>query len=258
MTGHVGADALDALGESRAAWLSEAVAAVASSPFVDAVWLEGSLGRGDADAFSDIDLVLSVSETTPAGLFADPVAGLGLPGRVLYVRDKPRNAPAGGAYRAVCVELAGLPVLVDLYLWPTATAAMSATAQLLPHHGGAQPARSELGFLPLISQYPSGDTRGSDPFQPETVLLLVQLAAKYLARGDHDKHAAILRQLQVPPAAGVDTAALRGVLAQRVGATDHPQLRAAVAAAHRLIDVVEHLHEATSEADLPAAGGEVR
>jgi NTP pyrophosphatase (non-canonical NTP hydrolase) len=124
---------------------------------------------------------------------------------------------------------------------------MSATAHLLSRRDGHRPPRSDLGFLPLISQHPSGDSRGSDPIQPETVLILVQLAAKHLARGNHDKHAAILRQLQAPPDSA-DTSALRDLLADRVGATDHPPLRAAVAAAHRLIDVVEHSREAPTSA----------
>jgi hypothetical protein len=231
--------ALTRLADARTVWLDEALEVIASHRFVDAVWLEGSLGRGDGDAFSDIDLVVAVGSSVPPAVFAEPVSGLGLPGRLLYSRGKPKNAPAGGAFRTVCFELAALPILVDLYLWPTVTATMSATARLLYRHDDARPPRSSLEFLPLISRYPNGDTQGSDPHQPETALMLVQLAAKYLARGDDERHTTVLRQLTGRPA-GAGTAVLRELLADRVGATAHPHLRAALAAAHRLIDVAEH------------------
>jgi len=110
---------LEALTEARRHWINKASEAVQRHEFVDAVWLVGSLGSGTADAYSDVDLVVAVDETRPAEVFADPVACFGLPGRVLYTRPKPRNAPAGGGYLAVCVQLAGLPVLIDLYVWPS-------------------------------------------------------------------------------------------------------------------------------------------
>ncbi|WP_430789176.1 hypothetical protein [Actinoplanes sp. G11-F43] len=140
-----------------------------------------------------------------------------------------------------------LPVLVDLYLWPTATATMSATARLLYQRGDERPPRSDLGFLPLISPYPSGDTRDSDPYQPQTVPMLVQLAAKHVARGDHERHAKILRQLQVRPA-DIGAALLRSILAARVDSMAHPQLRGAVAAVQRLVDVAERTADTPSRA----------
>lgn len=231
-------DALARLTQARTAWLHQALEVFSAHRFVAAVWVEGSLGRGDADAFSDVDLVLAIDGSAPPSVFADPVAGLGLPGRVLYTRDKPKNALAGGAYRAACVELVALPVLADLYLWPAATATMSAAARLLLQRGDPPP-RSDLSFLPLISQYPSGDTRDSDPYQPQTVLILVQLAAKHLARGDHEREASIRRQLRDPAHAG-DAAALRRLLAARVDSKAGSSLDGAVTAVHRLIEIAEH------------------
>jgi hypothetical protein len=245
------------LAHARRDWLEQALEVIASHRFVDAVWLEGSLGRDDADAFSDIDLVVAVDSAVPPTVFAEPVSELGLPGRLLYIRDKPKNAPAGGAFRTVCFELGTLPVLVDLYLWPTVTATMSATARLLYRHDDAQPPRSILAFLPLISQYPNGDTRGSDPYQPEAALMLVQLAAKYLARGDNERHATVLQQLTGRPA-GAGTAVLRGILAERVDATAHPHLRPALTAAHRLIDVAEQPPGMSLQAGSPVQAEEIR
>jgi hypothetical protein len=244
--------ALARLTDARTGWLMQALGVFSSHRFVEAVWVEGSLGRGDADAFSDIDLVLAIGQSASPSVFADPIAGLGLPGRVLYTRDKPKNAPAGGAYRAACVELAALPVLVDLYLWLAATATMSATARLLLQRGD-RPPRSHLSFLPLISRYPSADTRDSDPYQPQTVLMLVQLAAKYLARSDHEREATIRRLLRDPASAG-DAAALRRLLAARVGTMADSSLEAAVTAVHRLIEIAEHQAAVASEAATSRSG----
>jgi hypothetical protein len=160
---------------------------------------------------------------------------LPVPGTVLYTRPKPRNAPAGGAYLAICVELAGLPVLVDLYLWPAITAAVPAGGRVL--HARTELPRSELGFLALLDRHRSTDTTGADPGHPASVLLLVQLAAKYRVRGDDDRRHGIHQQLHIPPDPG--PAALRDVLGQRIDLARWPAFRDAVAAAHRLLDLID-------------------
>ena len=244
------AAALSAVTDARTRWLEATVEGLRREAFVAAVWLVGSLGRGDADPFSDIDLVAAVDPSTPAGVIADPAGGLRVPGRTLFTRAKPRNAPAGGAYQCVCVELAGLPVLLDVYLWPTASAAVPTGAAVLYHRSGLPPPHTDLAFMALLDRHRSADRAGASPHDPATTLLLVQLAAKYHARGDHPRYAAITQRLH--PSAGPGVAWLRHVLHERVGLTAWPGLRAAVAAAHRLLD----LAEATAAArDGPAPPG---
>jgi hypothetical protein len=222
---------LAALAEARADWLDTAVTRLRSHPLAVAAWLFGSLGRGDADALSDIDLIVAVTQPPPSAIFA----GLGLPGRKLFTRPKPRNAPAGGAYLAVCLELASLPVLVDLYLWPAATAADPADGLLL--FATEQPRRADLGFIALLDRHPTSDTRGSGPSAPETTLMLLQLGAKYLARSDHARLAGICAQLGIPEAA--NGAVLRSRLADAVDTQARPDLAAAVIAAGRLIALAD-------------------
>jgi hypothetical protein len=202
---------------------------------VAGAWLVGSLGRGEGDCYSDIDLVVAIDPTTPPSVLADPVAALHLPGTVLFTRPKPRNAPAGGAYLAICIELAGLPVLVDLYLWPTTTAAVPADARILYAH--TEPPRSDLAFMPLLERHRTADNTGADPHHPASTLLLVQLAAKYHLRHDDRRRQRIHQQLQIRPDASPAT--LRGVIDQRVDLTGRPQFSAAVAAARRLLDLAD-------------------
>ncbi|MFB9443138.1 hypothetical protein [Dactylosporangium vinaceum] len=203
------------------------------------VWLVGSLGRGGDDGYSDVDLVVAVDSTVPAAVLADPATLLRVPDTVLlYTRPKPRNAPAGGAYEAVCIRLAGLPVLVDLYLWPAATAAVPDGARIL--YARTEPPRSDLAFMTLLDRHRSGDTTGADPDHPATVLLLVQLAAKYQARGDVSRRDGIHQQLHLPT--GGTLAVLRDVLDQRIDLARWPAFQPAVAAVHRLLDIVESAH----------------
>ena len=228
----VAADPLGAVVQARSEWLATAVTRLHHLPYVAGAWLVGSLGRLTADAYSDIDLVVAVDPAaTPAAVFVDPVAGVELPGVVLFTRPKPRNSPAGGAYLAVCVELAGLPVLVDLYLWPVATAAVPDGAEILDARAGT--ARSDLDFMALLDQHRTTDTTGADPHAPATTLLLVQLAAKYLARRDRVRLAGIARRLGLGGA--VDTSALHTAVRERIDLGRYPALRPAVTAAQRLL-----------------------
>ncbi|MCM4081873.1 nucleotidyltransferase domain-containing protein [Paractinoplanes hotanensis] len=221
---------------ARAAWLDETIRTLARHTWVGGIWLVGSLGRGEADAYSDVDLVVAVDHTAPTTVFTDPVAGLGISGHILYRRPKPRNAPKDGAYLAVGIDLAGLPVLVDVFVWPAATATVSAGATVV-YERDVLP-RSTLGFIPLMDQHRSDDRRGSDPDAPGTVLMLVQLAGKHLVRGNQPKLAGICDQLAIPTDS-CEVTALRTVLDQRIDTVTYMDSTEGVRAVHRLLDLIE-------------------
>ena len=223
---------LNAVVQARSGWLATTVTRLRHTPFVTGVWLVGSLAQLSADAYSDIDLVIAVDPATPAAVFADPVTELELPGPVLFTRPKPRNAPAGGAYLAVCVELAGLPVLVDLYVWPATTAAVPAGGAVLYQRGAVR--RSPLELLALLAEHPADDPAGADPDDPATLLFLIQLAAKYHARGDQQRRAALYRQLHLDDQG--TTVVVRQLLESQVL---HPGLGPAVAAVRSLLDLAD-------------------
>src|SRR5829696_2689027 len=100
--GHAEAEAL--LEPRRAehdALLEQALALLEADDRVAAAWLFGSRGRGDADALSDIDLVVVAHDAHLEALKEERrelVARLGAP---LLIQDLPRNAPPGGAYLLV-------------------------------------------------------------------------------------------------------------------------------------------------------------
>lgn len=248
------ADPLAQVVAARTVWLTTVIRALASRPWVVGVWLVGSIGRGQADAFSDIDLVVAVDATMPADVLADPVAGLGLPGVVLYRRPKPRNAPRDGGYLAVGIEMAQLPVLVDVFVWPATTAVVSRAAKVVYERDRLP--RSELGFVELLDAIRGTDVRGSDPRAPGTVLMLTQLAVKYLARGDHERLTGICGQLGIP-ATSHTADALHAVVDERIDLTAYPEVTAAVAAVHRLLDLAEEYVKAQNLATGPGANRSV-
>ncbi len=206
--------------------------------------LVGSLACGDADAFSDVNAIVVLDAPASQLLVIDPFVGLRLPGVVLYRRPKPRNAPAGGAYLCVCLELAGLPVLIDLYVWPASTTAVPAGGRILVER--APLPRAQLGLLALLAENPATDDTGSDPGDPATLLMLIQLMAKYQARGDRQRQAAICRQLRVGDIGGVGE--LRRLLTARLAAL-RPASTPALAAVGRLLDLVACLDEGGARAN---------
>ncbi len=82
--------------EERAALLQRAIEVLTADARVVAAWLFGSMGRGDADDLSDIDLWLVVSDEhidTMRVTRQDYVHALGTP---LLIEEAPQNAPPGG------------------------------------------------------------------------------------------------------------------------------------------------------------------
>lgn len=228
---------------ARNAWLDVVTAILVARPWAVGVWLVGSLGRGNGDAYSDVDLVVAVDHSAPRVAVTDPVAGLSLPGRIVYRRSKPCNAPAGGAYLALGVELCELPVLVDIFVWPANTAAVPDGALVL--HERANLPRTGMTFVQLLDLHRSSAATGSDPHDPGTVLMLVQLAAKYFVRGNEPKLAGICDQLGAAASDGCDLATLRSILEQRIDPVTHAHTRDGVRAVQRLLELVERQRQHT-------------
>ena len=64
----------------------------------------------------------------------------------------------------------------------------------------------------MLNLHRTTDTAGADPAAPQNILYLVLLAVKYLARGDHQRQAAIHEQLRIRPWS--DAALLRQVVTE--------------------------------------------
>ena len=100
----------------REAWLERAVERLEADPAISAAGFVGSLGRGDADDWSDIALLLGVPDDQ-----LDPyAAATHLPGSdlVTWSIDSRPNAPRGAGAIGVRYVIDGLPLHVDWYVYP--------------------------------------------------------------------------------------------------------------------------------------------
>jgi hypothetical protein len=126
-------------GARRAAFLARLTDALRADGRIVALWLFGSLGRGDGDALSDVDATAAVEDGAAAVLCARPwrSAGHTTPerlallrrcGEVVLTHDVHANAPEGGTQtNAVYAD----GVSLDLNLVPLARARRPAETRLL-------------------------------------------------------------------------------------------------------------------------------
>jgi hypothetical protein len=188
--------------------------------------------------WSDVDVVVAAEPEAVPAIADDTVVALGMPGTVLFRLAVPRNAPAGGAYLGVCLELAGLPLWTDWYVWPTTTAAVPADAVVVVARAGVPLPRSAQRFMPLLDRKRTTATGKADRADPRFRLLAVMLAAKYLARRDADRLAHMLRLLALDP---VDAAHAPVLLHSVLTPVGGAELRPAVTAATALLELATGL-----------------
>lgn len=188
--------------------------------------LIGSLGRGGGDSWSDLDLI-AVPDNRYAGLDLVDLFG----SQVLASVTAPRNAPVGGDYLGVCLDVSGVPLWIDWYLWPQATAAVPTDGTAIYDNLGL-PA-SELSFIPLIQGH-SDPSAQAHTDAAVAGLLRVAVAAKYLARGDLPRLTA-----KVPSAQGLSISDAASLLRRTLDGLGRPDLSAAQIATRRLVDLAE-------------------
>lgn len=156
-----------------------------------AAWLGGSLGRGDEDAVSDIDLFVVIADERADALCAyqQPVASgapadrlalfqqMGLP---TSIHENHQNAPAGGSFSAVLYRQP--PIIVDWVIVPRRLAARPVDTRLLFDHAGI-PAGPLVPVGPL--QEP-GEPLSTGELRAERLAffwMMAMVTAKYIVRG---------------------------------------------------------------------------
>jgi predicted nucleotidyltransferase len=98
---------------------------------VKAAWLFGSLGRGDGDAFSDIDLWVVGEQDHIDRVNADPLRYVSQIEQPILSLEAPQNAPEGGVYFMACYDALTAPHIVDWYWQPVHTSYIPSGVHLL-------------------------------------------------------------------------------------------------------------------------------
>lgn len=120
----------------RDALLKRAIEAVECSPEIGAAWMFGSLGRGDEDDLSDIDLFLVVADESLDRAIADRYAFMARISPPLLVLEAPQNRPPGGAYNMALYPGSNGPLQVDWYWQPQSEARIPTQTHIIFDHIG--------------------------------------------------------------------------------------------------------------------------
>jgi predicted nucleotidyltransferase len=183
MHGDPQAPAAPLLRAIREAWLGRAIERLEAHREVSAAGFVGSLGRGDADDWSDIDLLVVVPDGR-VDHYAD-AAQLPVSEQVTWSIDARHNAPRGAGAVGVDYVIDGLPLHVDWYIYPRAQAVWVADAKVIFDRDGLPRKRDTFR-----------EHQGKREVQPATPkrahahrllqVSLIPVAAKYIARRSAD------------------------------------------------------------------------
>lgn len=162
---------------------------------VSAAWLFGSLGRGDEDELSDLDVWVVVADEHLGAIATQRrqyVAQVGFP---LVLVEAPQNAPTGGAYLMALYEGQEGPHPVDWY-WQARSDApyIPQQTRLLLDRLGPAP-------MPSDSPYCSVDRDSLSPQEPVEAIAnainffwaMILIVAKYTARSPWEDRMGLLK-----------------------------------------------------------------
>lgn len=164
---------LSGLAARRDAVLLRIVDRVAQDDRVVAAWLTGSFGRGEDDAWSDLDLHLAIEDASLEEWWREREALYDEIAPPLFVQpEKPSNAQAGGHFQLVSVPG---PVEVDWNVGPVSLATRPSTSRMLV-------ARREI---PIAPNPPLDAEARRQRLQRETDFFwaMTPIAVKYAGRG---------------------------------------------------------------------------
>jgi predicted nucleotidyltransferase len=128
-----------AMAAERAALLERLEQGLQGDERVVAAWIGGSIGRGEADELSDIDIHLAVSDAHCPELNAQRRAFVAGFGEVVLAQEAPQNAPPEGAFQLVLYRGISAPIEVDWSWRPASAAAIPERAVVLFDRTGGLP-----------------------------------------------------------------------------------------------------------------------
>jgi hypothetical protein len=141
------------------------------------VW--GSLARGDADEWSGVDFIASVSDASVPDVLDELSLKDSPYGRSLITLRMPQNGVEGGGVVSVTYLLSGLPLHVDWYVCPLSVGVpVRDTKPLFTREGWPS---SGASFAELLHDRPS--RQSSTPADWDLLAAMTPIHVKEVARG---------------------------------------------------------------------------
>jgi hypothetical protein len=167
------------LGELRDRLLDQVLGLLRADPAVDAVALIGSLGRGEADNWSDIDLLVLMRDQALARFADEPAARPWAHAALLS--DGRHNSPAGATSVGTTHLRSGLPLRVDLHVHPAARTKWPADGRIVFQRRPIQTGTMSFDQLNTSGSRQPATAKTADEIRM-IHLSYVPAAGKYVAR----------------------------------------------------------------------------
>jgi hypothetical protein len=167
------------LGELRDALFEQVLGLVAADPAVAGVALVGSLGRGQADNWSDIDLFILATDQCVARFLTEPAASPWA--RADLLADGRHNAPSGATSAGTTHIRSGLPLHVDLYVYPADRTRWPSDSRVVFERRAVATGNLTFDELNATGARQPPTTKAADEVR-QIHLSYVPIAGKYVAR----------------------------------------------------------------------------
>ncbi len=163
----------------RDSLLKQVITHLRSDSRILAAFLAGSLGRGESDELSDLDLWAVVKEEYIARVVTERRQYASLAGDVILFVEAPQNAPAGGGYLAACYDASTAPHLVDWYWQPETLALPAVPVKLLFDRSGPAGAPAPAHIASQTAPYV---LPGQEIHSISFFWMMLLITAKHVAR----------------------------------------------------------------------------
>ena len=173
----------------RNRWLSAVIDVLAADRLVAGAALVGSLGRGHADDWSDVDLLIVV-EDAHLDDYAPATRLPHGPGQLTFAVDARHNGPRGTRALSAQYVVDALPLWVDWHIHPVSLASWPSDSTVIFNRGniGETPAT----FSDYLNRGPYEPATPKTPADEQAMrLALIPIATKQLARHSPDTAATI-------------------------------------------------------------------
>jgi hypothetical protein len=173
----------------RAALLARITQMLEGDHRIAAAWLFGSVGRGESDDLSDLDLRVIVFDEHIAGICQGRQAHAAQVGEAVLFQEAPQNRPVGGAFLLTLYAGQFGPQEVDWTWEPLSGACLWPNTHILLNRAGlSKQGEMPWGYQPRPAQTPLEE----NVQRVSSFWAMLLIIAKYAARSPHEEQMGLI------------------------------------------------------------------